>query len=665
MAEENNKRIIKLGCTNWIEFRKWWGATERLHPSYYEWYIKIINLGNFKCIRSAEQTIFRHPFFSKRKVDNGIGSGDEFYEFYNYDNECQKACEILTQYGAVFQVIKGDPFLTKPSSLPKEEEKIAPCDPLLPLTQPVTEEIKLRPYQDKCLKKMMSVPTGIIVAATGIGKTIIMCMYMKDVGGKYLIVVPSKTLVAQTVKTCKNILGDSFTIQGYDDNINHWLSKRENVVIVGLYQSSHKLQRLEGLNCIIFDECHSTVVLNPPTDKKGERKLSRFQQLLHYECDRKFFFTATEKNIQADGKVVSMDRVDVYGEVIFRYDLASAVKDGWLCDYLFHLVATDNRIDSCIKYVKSGYKSVIFCGRQDTVEKVCEILCKKLPNSIKVFKLGDSDDIQTNTRSFSDYKGQAVIIACRKITMGYDEPQIDTVIHYDLTTSSIMTHQRNGRTFRLWSDKVMATLVFLCDVSGDKEIRRGKIRQLHLPIAHLKEMDGRFEERVEKERMKIKGEFRIVEVIVNGNFDVTESKEVYDRCWRMVDGAETTYQKAKEIIKLSKPQSWKEYLELCDRDSRLYNIPEDVYKSQFEGRVEYLGLNRDNYISLQDYKKSFSEYNTNMLKLSEICICLEERSRFPPADLVVDMYRLNQLNDIISQKNSIEITDDEFDRMFT
>ena len=185
-----NKHIEKLGCTKWIEYRKWWGATERLYPSEYKWYIVINDLGRFSSVRQAEQTIFRHEFFSKRNVNNGVGSGDEFFKFSSYDNSLQKACEILVQYDVKFEVVERDPFPNKPKSLPKEEKEIPYEPPLPPLIKPETKHIESRPYQEKCLQNMLTVLTGIVIAATGIGKTIIMGMYMKKIGGRYLIVVP-------------------------------------------------------------------------------------------------------------------------------------------------------------------------------------------------------------------------------------------------------------------------------------------------------------------------------------------------------------------------------------------------------------------------------------------------------------------------------------------
>lgn len=652
-SDDQNKRIEKLGCTQYIQYRKWWGATERLHPSVYKWYIKINNLGQIRSLASAEATIFHHPFFSRRNVNNGSGSGDEFFEFCLYENSLQKACEVLASYDVEFEVYEGDPFEQKPPNLPKEE-KIPKEDPHHPIMKPQSEEIIERDYQKECLQNMLNVKKGIIIAATGIGKTVIMSMYIKHVEGRYLVVVPSKKLLYQTIKTFQKILGEPFKVYKY----NQYIPDVNNIVVVGLYQSSHKLQHVKNIDCIIFDECHSTVVLNKPNTEED----SRFQKLLSYPCERKFFFTATEKNlITGYDNPISMDNENIYGPVIFRYDLASGIEDGYLCDYIFHLVATNNKITSSIKYIKAGYKTIIFCGLQETVEDVYKRLYERLPYSIKVYKLGENDDIESTTRSYSEYNDQAVIVSCRKITMGYDEPQIDTVIHYDVTTSSIMTHQRNGRVFRPYKDKIMATLVFLCEITDDEAIKN-----LHKPVAYLKQMDRRLESRIQRERDKnIRGEFSTVNVYVDDVYDVQEHKSIYDRCWNAIDGTQISYRKAKEIIKYSipRPQSWKEYIELCERDSRLYKNPEEVYTTLFEGRVDYLGLERKNYVGLNEYKTEFSKYDTRELKLSKICKYLQKNKGFPPYDLVIDMYKLNKLNDIVLRKNIDKLSEDDF-KMF-
>jgi hypothetical protein len=212
----------------------------------------------------------------------------------------------------------------------------------------------------------------------------------------------------------------------------------------------------------------------------------------------------------------------------------------------------------------------------------------------------------------------------------------------------------------------MLKLVFLCDISGTDEERKDNIKMLHRPIAYFKAIDDRFKDRLENEQLKTKGEFKIIDVIVDGNFEPFESKQIYDKCWKIMNNEDLTYEKAKEIIKSVSPSisSWKEYLEMCDRDSRFYKNPEEVYKGKFENRVDYLGLERKNYVSKDEYKKAFSvEYkNTYNIELSKLCIELEKRHRFPSHDLVVDIYKWNKLEDILDEKYEISL--DDFDKFF-
>jgi superfamily II DNA or RNA helicase len=652
----NNKVIEKLGCTEWIEYRKWWGSTERLYPSFYNWYICIKDLGQFPTLRSAEATIFRHSFFKKRNINNGEGSGDEFFEFENYESSRQKACEILVQYDVVFQVIEGDKFTTKPKNLPKQDTEELKDAIALPLITKQEKTKELRPYQIRCIEAMLSVVIGTIVAATGIGKTVIFCEYIKRVRGRYLIVVPSKKLISQTIKTCQKIVGDTFHVCKYSENCS---VDKENVIIVGTYQSSHKLVKINNIDCIIFDECHNTVILNRP---ENTEEYSRYQKLLGHSCKKRFFFTATQKNILSDGKVISMDNKDIYGDVIFRYDIGNAITDGWLCDYMFHLVATKNRINSCVKYIKDGYKTIVFCGKIKTVEQVYQELQTKLPERIKIFKLGNYDDTETNTRLFSSYIGQAVIIVCQKLSVGYDEPQIDTVIHYDLTTSSILTIQRNRAT-RPYTDKVMAKLVFLCDISGEEEDRREKIRQLNSPIAYLKQIDYRLEKRIEKEKEKSKDEFSTMNIEVEGDFDTQEKKEIYDRCWKVLDRSELSYEQAKKIIK-GKINSKKEYFELCKSDLRLPIDPKKEYPSIFVDWIDYFGLERTEYYSLETYKKRFNEKYNLEIDLVKICKELHlDDSKCPYPDIVTDMYKLSNLGELRSL-NTVKKVPADFERIF-
>ena len=408
-SEKQDHYIFKLGSTQSIEFRKWWGSTERLYPTFYAWYIQIHNLGNFPSVISAEKTIFRHHFFKSRHLDNGEGSGEEFYEFKQFDNPLEKACEILIQYNAEFSVIHGDTFTTRPPILPIEEKMIL-SQPLPPITKVQTKSMKIREYQRQALEKMSDVDKGVLILATGTGKTVIYSLYIQKFKGRYLIVVPTITLVNQTFEKCREIIGEDFSFLIYETGmILPSRSNCKNLVLIGTYQNSHNMIDLQDIDCIFFDECHSTVI---NTLENSVSDLSRFQKLLNHPCKKKFFGTATEKNIiSTTQKPISMDDEKIYGPILYKYSLSEAITQGYLTDYTFDLIGTLNKKESCISYIKSRFKSIIFCSNLKIVDEVYQYLYESLKTTtIKVFKLGEGDDIKINTDCFSQYHSQAVIV---------------------------------------------------------------------------------------------------------------------------------------------------------------------------------------------------------------------------------------------------------------
>ena len=636
---EKNRWIGKLGSTMSIENRKWEGATERLYPCYYLWFITITDLGQFSNVISAEKTAYKHTFFSSRNIYNGEGSGVEFFEFNDYDDPLGKMCQIMNQYDVEFRVTVGDPFITRPEQFRVDEmigyDQVTsiPC---------VSDKIRLRPYQKDIVGKMMDNVRGVLILATGLGKTVIFCSYIKQRDmGRYLIVVPTINLVNQTLETCRKIIGNGFR---YCKHVHgQSIPDCDRLVVVGTYQSSDKLCRISNIDCVIFDECHSTV-LNPTLNT-----CRRFQQLLGYECSHKFFFTATEKNLVSDGSVISMDNPEIYGDVLYRYELGQAISDGYLADYKFELNATVNKKLSTKRYVELGYKTAVFCSDQAGVEDVYSYLVQELPDLIRVFKLGEYDDIGENTRLFSDYLGRAAIVSCRKINTGYDEPQIDTIVHYSISTSSIMTIQRNGRGLRLHRDKVLANMIFLCDVSGSEKTRKDEIESLQRPISYIKACDSRFEKRLLKEIMKDKGEFVTMSIRVDE--EMYERKEIYDRCWNML-GKRLTYGETKEILrkKASRVVSKLEYNQLCEIDLRLPRDPVETFRDKFIGWVDFLGIDTSKYYTVEECKKVMQTMNIHIsgcLKPSKTCLMLCEMDRkFPPVDMWVDIYSLKKLDDI-------------------
>jgi superfamily II DNA or RNA helicase len=497
---------------------------------------------------------------------------------------------------------------------------------------------------------MLGVDKGILILATGTGKTVIYSLYIQKCKGRYLIVVPTTTLVTQTITKCREILEQTFTVLEYKTDMKlPCKASCKDLVLVGTYQNSHNIKTVEDIDCIFFDECHSTVILKPPRDtERGEIELSRFQKLLDYPCKKKFFGTATEKNITSHTqKPISMDDEKIYGPILYKYTLAEAISEGYLTDYTFDLVGTADKKQSCLAYITTRFKSIIFCSNLETVEKLYNNLYEGLKTThIKVYKLGEKEDVDINTKLFSEYKSQAVLISCRKINIGYDEPQIDTVIHYDISTSSIMTIQRNGRGLRLSPDKVMAKIVFLCDLSGDSESQKEEIKKLEAPIAYLQLHDSRIKDRIAKECSKASGVYKSINVKLQ---DGLENVKVYDRFWNLLSDSTITYNQCKHLVKRANPRvvSIRGYAKLCDSEPRLPLNPEETFETEFKGWVDYLSVDTSQYYSEERCRELIRiRYPdiSHIPELSKRCKALRKTDpKFPPPDMWVHIYGLSSL----------------------
>ena len=343
-----------------------------------------------------------------------------------------------------------------------------------------------------------------------------------------------------------------------------------------------------------------------------------------------------------------MDDEKIYGPVLYKYTLAEAISEGYLTDYTFDLVGTADKKQSCLDYITTRFKSIIFCSNLETVEKLYNNLYEAVKTThIKVYKLGEKEDVEINTKLFSEYKSQAVLISCRKINIGYDEPQIDTVIHYDISTSSIMTIQRNGRGLRLSPDKVMAKIVFLCDLSGDAESQKEEIKKLEAPISYLQLHDSRIKDRIAKESCKSNGQYKSINVKLQ---ECLENVKVYDRFWNLLSGSIITYTQCKDLVKRSNPRvsSIRGYAKLCDSEPRLPLNPEETFEREFKGWVDYLGVDRSLYYSRDECKEAIQESYSDIAHIPELskrCKSLRKTDpKFPPVDMWVHVYGLSSLD---------------------
>ena len=165
--------------------------------------------------------------------------------------------------------------------------------------------------------------------------------------------------------------------------------------------------------------------------------------------------------------------------------------------------------------------------------------------------------------------------------------------------------------------------------------------------------------RIDIEKQKTKQKEKKEKEIINefGEYDDELTKKLRLKTIRRTALA-TTYEKAKKIIADKNIKSKESYYELCERDYRLSKQPEIVFKGQFTNWIEYLSIDRGYYDfetcknKVSKYLSSYPEIKKNYLDLSIISkeLCKID-VLFPPNELWVEYYNVNDLRDIITIKN--------------
>jgi superfamily II DNA or RNA helicase len=539
----NGEKIYKIGQTTNISRRKWDYLNYLPHQAKYSFWFEILEFGNFKgkTIEDIEQTLFKTPYF--KKIQYYHNSGVEFFKHDNIDLIKTKIKGFLQSKNVIFNLYEIDIFLTRPRSTTSETdilEEIVEKNKVIQL-----DKIELRTYQKEALNEMKIHKFGKVVLPTGSGKTIIFTEYIREVKGRYLIVVPSLILKRQICKVLKFTLDKSIEINTkLEENI------KDYSVTISTYQLSTKLLK-NNWSCIIFDESHYTCIhTNTHRSKKEQNEYSMFQKLLKHKCSSKFFFTATLKNVyfvktteesktttteesSHQNEIISMDNEKIYGKLLYEYGLDQAITDGYLMDYIFKIVGTSDKLSKLHGLIGNYQKIMIFCSCLKTVRMVYDSLSESQSNlnsSISnVFKLDckKSEDIEDIVNKFGKCK-TGILIACKKGMVGYDEPSIECIIHFDISSSSIETLQKNGRALRIHEDKYIATIIFMVSLDKDEDKTKIQLKQLCRLIASYKIIDKRLRDRIESDSIQEKTSNKWVELHID--YEEREVK-VYNRFW--------------------------------------------------------------------------------------------------------------------------------------
>jgi superfamily II DNA or RNA helicase len=669
--EHRYDNIRKIGCTNNLPRRKFEYKTGNLYPVKFEGYFKIPTSFN---IFKIEKTVHRDL------EDIGVyyNGGREFFQFKTNSIEIIK--NILLNYDITAILVEGDDIIAKPSKSKKEEleycnfqsNKIFGESEEYPKIFKIDKPKTLRYYQSNGLEIMKNNVIGKLILPTGAGKTVIFLEYLFHKIGLLLIIVPTIILVDQTYKKAKE-KGFKNVYRIYSkskDIINLSKQETEPVLIVTTYQSSgRKTNKLLEYNyeTIIFDECHRTSL------STISKELKCFQKFLnHKNTKEKFFFTATEKNVNADDLkedefISSMSNNNLYGNELFRYPYSQAITEGYLCDYNIDIIISSNKETSLINYLnkRKGYKTLIYCSSCENSKNVKDFLDE---NKIRnVFYLDSSSkNKQKILKDFKKNDERSILVLCKMCIVGFDEPQIDNVMHYDITKSTIELSQKNGRALRLYTGKQRAILTFF--VTQDDKSEEANIKKC---MAEMIRNDPRLEAEANRVKdKKNKGEIHSIDIKVESKEDINgynSYSTTYDRYVNLIcyNDTKLSYLEVKEIIKSYNIKTKEKYFKTSEKDFRLPEKPDEYFKGKFDW-IDYLSINKEDYFTLKECKKYSIEYleknpelkNYYLLEPSKITRTLSKiNNKFPPHDLWCEIYGKGDIKDIIKKRTKKKLSD--------
>jgi superfamily II DNA or RNA helicase len=542
---------------------------------------------------------------------------------------------------------------------------------------------------------------GLLILTCGFGKTLISLWISRALGAKRILIgVPNCLLLNQWQDIVRVLFQDIPCLQVSGettiDEISDFCEKnRESCVVITTYSSSFKVRRVTEDSTFLFDMKINDEVHHLTSSNIDETK-RQYTQIMKIPCVKQLSLTATIKQVEGTGEVISNDDVKYFGEVIERRCVLFAIQENIICDYVIQTIVSDeDKIENELvrfNILDDNDKRLFlsaFCGLKSIYEGHSHhllIYANTMESSMKIIKFVDMlmknkyfelDELYYSSYNSSldldlkndillnfDNSKYGIITCVFCLGEGWDNPLLDGVVFSENMTSNIRIVQASLRAFRKnkydvnKKAKIILPILIKDDVfensansvNSDLKKIREVIYQMGLEDETISQKIKVCKIRVEKQKLGVvdKGNIEIF-----GEYDADLTKKLRLKTMKRVSGS-ITYEKAKKIISEKNIKSKESYYDLCKKDDRLCKDPEIVFKGQFTNWIEYLSIERV-YYDLETCKTKVSEYlikypdiRKYYLDLSMICkeLCKID-NLFPPSGLWVEYYDLKDLQEII------------------
>jgi len=341
----------------------------------------------------------------------------------------------------------------------------------------VTGKIEVRDYQKAAVDAMVenSSVGGIIVAATGTGKTRTAAAYFSRLDGCAIFVVDELGLLLQTRDALAELLHETVGIVGKSEVMIERITVA-TVQTLKLHRHDKVFQKwFNRVDVIVIDELH--VMINKRSDDviRSAKPLAVFG------------LTAT---VELQHEYIKVPAIALCGPVIFVYPLQQGVADGHLSRglvvavtfpdplrgqmphsydtvikgktvrisgshpsafYRFHIALNRYRNDAiatlAIEGVKAGRTVVVLVERKDHVTVLRRrFLSANIPHGV----IAGFVKAQERRKHMADLQSGKIslVLASRVFGKGADVPRIDMIVDGTGLPGRNATHQRYGRGTR-------------------------------------------------------------------------------------------------------------------------------------------------------------------------------------------------------------------------
>lgn len=301
---------------------------------------------------------------------------------------------------------------------------------------------------------------GIIVAPTGIGKSAIAALMIKELGVKTLIVVPSLVLKEQTTEFLRSV---------YTSHTIGAIAARPQIAVENV--DSLDPSKVIDYDCVIIDEFHHA---GAATYRKLNKKAWKN---VYY----RFGLTATPFRSKDDEKMLLES---ILADVIYKIDYRTAVKKGYIVPVeAYYVDIPKTKIKGNPKSWASMYSELVVNNetRNALIQKLLvtfqlsrtPVLClvKEIKHGLLlsednyVFAHGDNPDTPHLIGTFNKERFKTLIGTDGVIGEGVDTKPATVVIIAGLGKARGRFMQQVGRAVRVYPGKTSAKIIIFRDPS--------------------------------------------------------------------------------------------------------------------------------------------------------------------------------------------------------